>query len=51
MMGMRAFAPIMGFMMGAWATTIYVDLSGKNIPQHSSFFITTVLNLDQWNTY
>ena len=29
MFGSRAFAPILGFAMGAWATSIYVDLTGK----------------------
>ena len=29
MFSMRAFAPVIGFMLGAWTTSLYVDLSGK----------------------
>ena len=29
MFAMRSFAPMLGFLMGAWATSIYVDLTGN----------------------
>ena len=28
MMGMRSFAPVLGFMLGAWTNSLYVDLTG-----------------------
>jgi hypothetical protein len=30
MFGMRAFAPMIGFMMGAWTNSLYVDLTGRS---------------------
>jgi len=27
--GVRSFAPILGFLLGAWTNSIYVDLSGS----------------------
>ena len=38
-MGMRSFAPVLGFMLGAWTTSVYVDLTGKLM---SSFLIISV---------
>ena len=31
--GMRAFAPLLGFVLGAWTNSLYVDLSGKLVIQ------------------
>ncbi|ELU15238.1 hypothetical protein CAPTEDRAFT_212824 [Capitella teleta] len=31
MFGTRAFAPVLGFLLGAWASNIYVDLSDPNL--------------------
>jgi len=28
MFAMRSFAPMLGFLMGAWTTSVYVDLTG-----------------------
>ena len=33
---MRALAPLIGYGIGAWATSIYVDLSGKSLLQKGS---------------
>jgi len=29
MFGMRSFAPMLGFALGAWTNSLYVDLTGK----------------------
>ena len=29
MFGMRSFAPMLGFAMGAWTNSLYVDLTGN----------------------
>jgi len=29
----RSFAPMLGFLMGAWTNGIYVDLTGNSINQ------------------
>ncbi|ELU09016.1 hypothetical protein CAPTEDRAFT_83735, partial [Capitella teleta] len=33
MLGMRSFAPVIGFLMGAWASSIYVDLSDPGLSE------------------
>jgi len=40
MFGMRSFAPMIGYALGAWANSIYVDLSGNLV-----FVFRTVIEI------
>ena len=39
MFALRAASPVMGFMLGAWTTSIYVDLSGKQLAAILTYII------------
>jgi len=41
--GVRSFAPMLGFLLGAWTNTKYVDLTGKLVKRKKLFHISVFI--------